>query len=80
MLLRSVTSTMGDDMPDNVAEVGVVRMANQLARKVVVMNTKKKKTIKDDELIDVPPVEEKKKSKIKSINRRTARLMTLVRS
>ena len=38
-------------------------MANQLARKVVVMNTKMKKKIKDDELIDVPPVEEKKKSK-----------------
>ena len=55
-------------------------MANQLARKVVVMNTKVKKKIKDDELIDVPPVEEKKKSKIKSINRRTAQLMTLVRS
>ena len=32
-------------------------MANQLARKVVVMKTKMKKTIKDDELIDVPPVE-----------------------
>ena len=57
-----------------------MRMANQLARKVVVMNTKMKKQIKDDELIDVPPVEEKKKSKIQSINRRTAQLMTLVRS
>ena len=53
-----------------------MRMANQLARKVVKM----KKKIKDDELIDVPPVEEKKKSKIQSINRRTAQLMTLVRS
>ena len=38
-------------------------MANQLARKVVVMNTKMKKNITDDELIDVPPVEDKKKSK-----------------
>ena len=57
-----------------------MRMANQLARKVVVMNTKLKKKIKDDELIDVPPVEEKKKSKIKSINRRAAQLLTLVRS
>ena len=52
-------------------------MANQLARKVVLMRTKMKKKIKDDELVDVPPVEEKKKSKI---NRRTAQLMTLVRS
>ena len=42
-------------------------MANQLARKVVAMKAKMKKKIKDDELIDVPPVEEKKKSKIKSI-------------
>ena len=57
-----------------------MRMANQLARKVVGMKTKMKKKIKDDELIDVPPVEEKKKSKIQSINRRTAQLMTLVRS
>ena len=57
----------------------VVRMANQLARKVVVMNTKMKTKIKDDELIDAPPVEEKK-TKIQSINRRTAQLMTLVRS
>ena len=55
-------------------------MASQLAREVVVMKTKMTKKIKDDELIDVPPVEEKKKSKVKSINRRTARLMTLVRS
>ena len=55
-------------------------MANQLARKVVVMKTEMKKNIKDDELIDVEPVEEKKKSKIKSINRRTAQLMTSVRS
>ena len=55
-------------------------MANQLARKVVVMNTKMKKKIKDDELIDVPPAEEKKKSKIQPINRRTAQLLTLVRS
>ena len=35
-----------------------MRMANQLARKEVVMNTKMKKKITDDELIDVPPVEE----------------------
>ena len=55
-------------------------MANQLARKVVVLKTKMKKKIKDDELIDVPPVEEKEKSKIQSINQRTAQLMTLVRS
>ena len=54
-------------------------MTNQQVRKVV-MKTKMKKKNKDDELIDVPPVEEKKKSKIKSINRRTAQLMTLVRS
>ena len=71
---------MGDDTPDNVEEM-VVRMANQLAGKVVVMKTKMKKKIEDDELIDVPSVEEKKKSKIKSIkNRRTAQLTTLVRS
>ena len=38
-------------------------MTNQLAREVVVMKTKMKEKIKDDELIDVPPIEEKKKSK-----------------
>ena len=55
-------------------------MTNQLVREVVVMKTKMKKKIKDEELIDVPPVEEKKKSEITSINRRTAQLTTLVRS
>ena len=70
---------MGDDTPDNVEEV--VRSADDKPAGAEGGSNENKNEDKneDDELIDVPPVEEKKKSKIKSINRRTAQLMTLVR-
>ena len=71
---------MGDDTPDNVEEVGRSADGKPACTEGGVNEYKNEEKIKDDELIDVPPVEEKKKSKIKSINRRTTQLITLVRS
>ena len=71
---------MGDDTPDNVEEVGRSADGKPAGAEGGGNEYKNEEKIKDDELIDVPPVEEKKKSKIQSINRRAAQLLTLVRS
>ena len=80
MLLRSVTATMGDDTPDNVAEVGRSADGKPAGAEGGGNEDKSEDEDEDDELVDVPPFEEKKKSKINPSNRRTAQLMTLVRS
>ena len=71
---------MGHDTPDNVEEVGRSADGKPPGAEGGGNEYKNEKKIKDAELIDVPAVEEKKKSKIQSINRRTAQLLTLVRS
>ena len=71
---------MDNDTPDNVAEVGRSADGKPAGAEGGGNEYKNEEKNKDDELIDVPPVEEKKKSKIQSINRRTAQLLTLVRS
>ena len=63
---------MGDDTLDNVAEVGRSADGKPAGAEGGGNEYKMKKKIKDDELIDVPPVEEKKKSNTihKSADRR----------
>ena len=54
---------MGDDTPDNVEEVGRSADGKPAGEEGGGNEYKNEEKIKDDELIDVPPVEEKKKSK-----------------
>ena len=68
---------MGDDTPDNVDEVG--RSADDKPAGAEGGGNEDKNEEKN-KMTSWPPVEEKKKSKIQSINWRTAQLMTLVRS
>ena len=58
---------MGDDTPDNVAEVGRSADGKPAGAEGGGNGDKSEEKNEDDELIDVPPVEEKKEFKIKSI-------------